>query len=804
MTGFTPFFRVVLAALLLATVSATKLNVPRLRLSFKELVSTNRSSVFSGHQGDLALTAVFLDEYHDRLFLGGKDVLYSLTLGPAATESKEIHWPPLPGNRDDCIQRGKEPQTDCANFVRLLKPFNRTHLLACGTGAFQPMCSYIHVGYRGEHVFTMDPTNVENGRGKVPHDPSLPFASTFNGGELYAGLTADFLGRDSVIFRSMGGRSTMRTETDQKLLHDPRFIAAHVVPDSDDRDDDKVYFFFTEKAMESGDREGAIHTRVGRVCANDVGGQRVLVNKWSTFIKARLVCSVPGPHGIDTHFNQLEDIFVLRTKDERNPDVYAIFSTISNVFQGYAVCVYSMADIREAFNGPFAHKEGPDFQWKVYEGRVPYPRPGVCPSKITNQPGREFSSTKDFPDAVLQFTRGHPLMWRPVFPAQRRPVLVRANTPYKLTQIVVDRVEAEDSQYDVMFIGTDVGTVLKVISLRNGNSLESEEVTLEELQVFKVPTPVTSMEISAKRQALYVGSPLGVAQVKLHRCETYGKACAECCLARDPYCAWDGLTCTRFLSSGKRRFRRQDVRYGNPVLQCVDQNLSGEELNGMEQRVVYGTENNSTFLECMPRSPQASVTWLAQKDDRQEEVKLDDRVMATEQGLLFRRVFRQDQGVYVCRSREHGFTQTLARLTLQVLQGEAVGELLAREDPSSHALDSNKDRSGGGGYRGWPPCVSGGGGGGGGGGSYGNRGGGGGQSRSWFKDIMQLIGPSNLPHVEEYCERMWCHDKLRRKHKSMVEKYRQAQDSARKARSKSSGERNRTPRDLRRVSARNE
>lgn len=38
---------------------------------------------------------------------------------------------------------------------------------------------------------------------------------------------------------------------------------------------------------------------------NDVGGQRVLVNKWSTFIKARLVCSVPGPHGIDTHFNQL-------------------------------------------------------------------------------------------------------------------------------------------------------------------------------------------------------------------------------------------------------------------------------------------------------------------------------------------------------------------------------------------------------------------------------------------------------------------------------------------------------------------
>eukprot|EP00064_Thunnus_orientalis_P012871 superscaffoldBa00002023_g12907 len=717
---------------------------------FYNLLATNRSSIFSGHHGQLSLTAVFLDEYRDRLFLGGKDVMYSLMLGPASSEPKE---------------------TECANFVRLLQPYNRTHLLACGTGAFQPMCTFIYVGHRGEHVFTMDPMNVENGRGKVPHDPSLPFASTFS---------------------------------------DPKFVAAHLIPDNDDRDNDKVYFFFTEKATEAGDREGAIHTRVGRVCANDVGGQRVLVNKWSTFIKARLVCSVPGPHGIDTHFNQLEDVFLLRTKDERNPDVYAIFSTISNVFQGFAVCVYRMADIREAFNGPFAHKEGPDYQWGAYEGRVPYPRPGVCPSKIINQPGREFGSTKDFPDSVLQFARNHPLMWRPVYPAMRQPVLVKANIPYKLKQIVVDRVEAEDGQYDVMFIGTDVGTILKVIALHSGNSLETEEVTLEELQVFKIIHYLELLSFTSALTFITVGfshivkslkpiifiiaganfnyinghiSQKGVAQVKLHRCETYGKACAECCLARDPYCAWDGSSCARYVPNSKRRYRRQDIRHGNPVLQCVDQNLS-EELDVTEDRVVYGTENNSTFLECVPRSPQASVTWLVQRDDRKEEVKLDDRVMSTEQGLLFRRLFRQDEGVYICRSREHGFTQTLARLTLEVLQADTVDELMARDNAG--LSDSFKDRSTGG-YRAWMPCAA-----------YSRGGSSGqiGQSRTWFKDIMQLIGPSNLPQVEEYCERMWCNDKLRRKHKSMLEKYRQAQDSARKARSKSSGERNRTPRDL--------
>lgn len=38
-----------------------------------------------------------------------------------------------------------------------------------------------------------------------------------------------------------------------------------------------------------------------------------------------------------------------------------------------------------------------------------------------------------------------------------------------------------------MFAGlSDIGTVLKAIALHSGNSLETEEVTLEELQVFKV------------------------------------------------------------------------------------------------------------------------------------------------------------------------------------------------------------------------------------------------------------------------------------------------------------------------------
>lgn len=57
----------------------------------------------------------------------------------------------------------------------------------------------------------------------------------------------------------------------------------------------------------------------------------------------------------------------------------------SSVFKGSAVCVYSMAEIRAVFNGPYAHKESADHRWVQYEGRIPYPRPGtVSGSLITS------------------------------------------------------------------------------------------------------------------------------------------------------------------------------------------------------------------------------------------------------------------------------------------------------------------------------------------------------------------------------------------------------------------------------------
>lgn len=51
------------------------------------------------------------------------------------------------------------------------------------------------------------------------------------------------------------------------LSPDPKFVGSAVIPDNDDRDDDKVYFFFTELETDSEGVKKAVHTHVGRVCA---------------------------------------------------------------------------------------------------------------------------------------------------------------------------------------------------------------------------------------------------------------------------------------------------------------------------------------------------------------------------------------------------------------------------------------------------------------------------------------------------------------------------------------------------------
>uniref|UniRef100_W5KJT9 Sema domain, immunoglobulin domain (Ig), short basic domain, secreted, (semaphorin) 3Gb n=1 Tax=Astyanax mexicanus TaxID=7994 RepID=W5KJT9_ASTMX len=623
-----------------------------------ELLETRTIRPFSFSFNTSDYRILHMDQDQGRLYLGSREYLVSLDMQNINKEPLIIHWPATAQRKGECRMTGKGGQGECANFVRLIEPWNRTHLYTCGTGAYKPICTFINRGWKAEVGVHMQ---IYQQRYFI--DPRQENAAALIHGNLYAGVHVDFMGTDPAIFRTLGDRPAVRTEQyDSRWLNEPVFVKIQKIPDSAEKNDDKLYFFFREKSLDAaGGSTPSVLARVGRVCLNDDGGQRSLVNKWTTFLKARLVCSVIGAEGVETYFDELRDVFIQRTHDERNPTVYAVFSTAGSVFKGSAVCMYSMADIRNVFNGPFSHKHGHNYQWTPYTGKIPYPRPGTCPGG-TFTPG--LHTTKAFSDEAINFVRAHPLMYHPIYPTHKRPLVVRTGVDYRFTTIAVDMVDAVDGRYEVLFLGTDRGTVQKVIVLPKDTST-TEELILEEVEVF--------------RQQLYVSSERGLTQVSLHRCDVYGKACSDCCLARDPYCAWDGETCSAFTPATKRRSRRQDIKHGDPLRQCRGFNSKVEKR--LRETVQFGVEGSSTFLECQPRSPQATVKWLYQKDGKRKALSRDKEVLKTGHGILLKSLVHSDAGLYHCLATENNFKHTLARVSLRILDREIVEALTAPDGP---------------------------------------------------------------------------------------------------------------------------
>uniref|UniRef100_A0A1A7Z4P9 Semaphorin 3fb n=2 Tax=Iconisemion striatum TaxID=60296 RepID=A0A1A7Z4P9_9TELE len=703
--------RTVLVLLALATLvcgnqmSNDALAAPRVFISFKELRSTGTAHHFAYLLNASDYRILRMDEDHDRMYVGSKDHILSLDLHDINNSPHIIHWPVSERRRMECLVSGKDANEECANFIRLVEPWNRTHLYICGTGAYNPVCTFVNRGRkpqtsmylqmaqaRGrasraaepsavhetlglkEEIFHLEPGRVESGKGKCSYDPKLNSVSALINGELYAGVYVDFMGTDSAIFRTLGTKTAMRTDQyNSRWLNDPTFIHVQLIPDSAERNDDKLYFFFREKSSEMG-QTPVTQSRIGRICLNDDGGHCCLVNKWSTFLKARLICSVPGADGMETHFDELREVYIQPAQDTKNPVIYGVFTVSGSVFKGSAVCVFSMTDIRNVFNGPFAHKHGHNYQWTEYNGKIPYPRPGTCPGG-TFTPG--IRSSKNFSDEAVNFIRAHPLMFHPVYPIHRRPLVVRTGVDYRYTSMVVDQVDAVDGRYEVLFLGTDRGTVQKVIVLPK-DPTNMEELTLEEVEVFRSRAPVKTMKISSKRQQLYVSSDGGLTQVSLHRCGVYGRACSDCCLARDPYCAWDGESCSAFTPSTKRRSRRQDVKHGDPLRQCRGFNAKVEKR--LRETVQFGVEGSSTFLECQPRSPQATVKWLFQREGKRKVLNRAGGVLKTNHGVLLKSLNQSDAGLYHCLATENNFKHTVARVALRILDRDIVLALTARDE----------------------------------------------------------------------------------------------------------------------------
>uniref|UniRef100_A0AAQ5YA02 Sema domain-containing protein n=1 Tax=Amphiprion ocellaris TaxID=80972 RepID=A0AAQ5YA02_AMPOC len=461
------------------------------------------------------------------LYIAARDHIYTVDTDTANSDeiffSKKMTWKSRQADVDTCRMKGKH-KDECHNFIKVLLQQNDDTLFVCGTNAFNPSC-------RTYKMDTLEALGEEiSGMARCPYDAKHANVALFADGKLYSATVTDFLAIDAVIYRSLGDSPTLRTvKHDSKWLKEPYFVQAVDYGDF-------IYFFFREIAMEYNTMGKVVFPRVARVCKNDRGGSpRVLEKQWTSFLKSRMNCSIPG----DSHFyfnilQAVTDVIHINGRDV----VMATFSTPYNSIPGSAVCAYDMAEVANTFTGRFKEQKSPDSTWTPFpEEKVPKPRPGNC----AGTPSMErYKVSNEFPDDTLNFIKMHPLMDEAVPSIANRPWFLKTMVRYRLTRIVVDNEAGPNKNHTV------------VLFLEELNVYNPDKCSIDGVEDKRI----VGMQIDSKSHALWVAFTSCVVKVPLSRCERHGRCKKSCIASRDPYCGW--------VSEGACRSAfEQDVEHGN-------------------------------------------------------------------------------------------------------------------------------------------------------------------------------------------------------------------------------------------------
>nr|XP_060613801.1 semaphorin-4A [Anolis sagrei ordinatus] len=582
------------------------------RLSFQKGDPRRLVSSFS-HSGVQNYDVFLLSPDGDTLFVGARDAILALDITrPGDIRVKgEIPWSPPASKKEECVFKKKSNETECFNFLRVLVPLNASHLYACGTFAFSPTCAFLDLA---NFTLVSDAKGhplLQEGKGLCPFDPRHQNTATVVDGELYAGTMNNFQGNEPIISRTLGTRTPLKTDSFLTWLHpDASFVGSFSPAAFDPEAEGKVYFFFSETGKEFDFFERLTVPRVARVCKNDVGGDKVLQKKWTTFLKAGLSCSQGNGH---FPFTLLRHVAPLHQAQGGPTLLYGAFASQwqggSSSPSSSAVCAFSLSSIQRAFEGKYKELNKDCSRWVTYSGPPMEPRPGSC--------GVGPSS-----DKALTFMKDHFLMEERVAPVLGRPLLVAQGPPYSRLALHTTRL-ANGKAITVLFLGTEGGFLHKAVSLEGGQAH-----IVEEVQLFERPEPVRNLLLDPKKGRLFVGHSEGVLEVPLANCSQH-LSCAQCVLARDPFCAWDGTQCRDITREGEgghhqgggeppqnRTQWAQDVEGGHPEPLCppstAAKGRSGPRTShpmGLPVTELRGPLHSLVRLPCPRASALANYSW---------------------------------------------------------------------------------------------------------------------------------------------------------------------------------------------------
>uniref|UniRef100_A0A8I3PCK2 Semaphorin-6C n=1 Tax=Canis lupus familiaris TaxID=9615 RepID=A0A8I3PCK2_CANLF len=477
-----PCFMPWLLLLLVLLLPHTQTAFPQdpLPLLTSDLQGTSPSSWFRGLEDDAVVAELGLDfqrflTLNRTLLVAARDHVFSFDLqaqeeGEGLVPNKYLTW--RSQDMENCAVRGKLTD-ECYNYIRVLVPWDSRTLLACGTNSFSPVC-------RSYGITSLQQEGEElSGQARCPFDATQSNVAVFAEGSLYSATASDFQASDAVVYRSLGPQPALRSaKYDSKWLREPYFV--HALEHGD-----HVYFFFREVSVEDARLGRVQFSRVARVCKRDMGGSpRALDRHWTSFLKLRLNCSVPGD---STFYFDVLQALTGPVDFYGHPALFGVFTTQTNSIPGSAVCAFYLDDIERGFEGKFKEQRSLDGAWTpVSEDRVPSPRPGSCAGVGV---AALFPSSRDLPDDVLTFIKAHPLLDPAVPPATHQPLLT-------------------------------------LTSRCNGK------------RAAQTARRVIGLELDTEGHRLFVAFSGCIIYLPLSRCAQHG-ACRRSCLAsQDPYCGW--------------------------------------------------------------------------------------------------------------------------------------------------------------------------------------------------------------------------------------------------------------------------
>ncbi|XP_033110767.1 semaphorin-2A-like [Anneissia japonica] len=402
-----------------------------------------------------------------KILAGCKNAL--LVLDDNLTETNRLTFNSCdrPSGEITCQQeKTNEEAYYCQNYIRTIIECKDTNparrYFVCGTNSLRPLCYYV------SENFTRDPRNptgtcvvsredndagLMNGREISAFNPnqnvsSLYFAVKDSVHRLFTCTTYNSAGiqgiiRSSDMFNISDGFAMVNDKGYNKWLDAPQFVGSPITYNG------RIYFFFREPAREFDNAGKTVFSRVAAVCMNDTGGEKHsnLDGMWTTYIKARLNCSLHGEYPF--YYNHLQDVYQTSLDSDI---VFGVFTTQEYGQSGSALCAYSMKEIEYLVEyADLKGQKSANSLWLPYPNSDPpiVPRPGSCgsPQPTSNYDLIRSYSLVDTP--VPNLANYNQDMSPTLNRKSDEPLLILNDV--RFSQLVVEK---SFSSYDIFYIGT--------------------------------------------------------------------------------------------------------------------------------------------------------------------------------------------------------------------------------------------------------------------------------------------------------------------------------------------------------------